>query len=52
VTGAKFGWSGGAESLRILVGVDRDLRARWGIGAKSEAVARAALAEVKRRSRS
>ena len=52
VTGAKFGWSGGAEALRTLVAVDRDLQARWGIGAKSAAVARAALAEVERRSRS
>ena len=51
VTGARFGWSGGAEALRILVRVDRDLEARWGIGAKSLAVAQAALAEVERRSR-
>jgi hypothetical protein len=51
VTGARFGWSGGAEALRILVRVDRDLQARWGIGGKSLAVARAALAEVERRSR-
>lgn len=51
VTGARFGWSGGAEALRILVRVDRDLQARWGIGAKSLAVARAALAEVERQSR-
>jgi PASTA domain len=51
VTGARFGWSGGAEALRVLVRVDRDLQARWGIGGKSLAVARAALAEVERRSR-
>jgi PASTA domain len=51
VTGARFGWSGGAEALRILVAVDRDLQTRWGIGGKSLAVARAALAEVERRSR-
>ena len=50
VTGAKFGWSGGAQALETLIAVDRDLQARWGIGAKSEAVARAALAEVERRS--
>lgn len=49
VTGAKFGWSGGAEALRILVRVDTSLQARWGVGAKSAAVARAALAEVERR---
>jgi len=51
VTGAKFGWSGGAEALETLIAVDRDLQSRWGIGAKSEAVARAALAEVERRSK-
>lgn len=51
VTGARFGWSGGAEALRILVRIDRDLQARWGIGSKSLAVARAALAQVERRSR-
>lgn len=51
VAGAQFGWSGGAEALRILVRVDRDLQARWGIGGKSLAVAQAALAEVERRSR-
>jgi hypothetical protein len=51
VTGSKFGWSGGAEALRILVRIDRDLEARWGIGGKSLAVARSALAEVERRSR-
>jgi PASTA domain-containing protein len=52
VTGARFGWSGGAKALRILIRVDRDLRARWGMGARSERVARAALAAVERRSRS
>ena len=52
VTGAKFGWSGGAEALETLIAVDRDLESRWGIGAKSEAVARAALAEVERRTTS
>ena len=46
VTGARFGWHDGAEALRILVRVDEDLQARWNVGARSEAVARAALAEV------
>ena len=50
VTGAQFGWSGGAEALRTLVQVDQDLQARWNMGAKSAAVAAAALAEVERRS--
>ena len=51
VTGAKFGWSGGEEALRTLIAIDRDLQARWNMGAASEKVARAALAEVERRSR-
>ena len=46
VTGARFGWHDGDEALRILIRVDEDVQARWGFGAKSEAVARAALAEV------
>ena len=49
VTGARFGWHDGAEALRILIRVDEDVQARWGVGAKSEAVARAALAEVQRK---
>lgn len=51
VTGARFGWSGGAEALRILVRVDKSLQARWGVGGKSLALAKAALAEVERKSR-
>jgi PASTA domain len=50
VTGAQFGWSGGADALRILVRVDHDLQSRWDMGGKSAAVAEAALAEVERRS--
>jgi hypothetical protein len=46
VTGARFGWSGGADALRILIAVDNDMQARWEIGARSEAVARATLAYV------
>jgi hypothetical protein len=46
VTGARFGWSGGADALRTLIAVDEDMQARWGIGARSEAVARATLAYV------
>jgi hypothetical protein len=47
VTGAKFGWSGGADALRVLIAMDRDLHARWGFGARSAAIASSALAEVK-----
>lgn len=51
VTGARFGWWHGAEALRILIGVDQRVDAMWGIGARSEAVARAALAYVEARTR-
>jgi hypothetical protein len=51
VTGARFGWSNGAEAIRIVIRVDRELEQRFGFGAKSEAVARRALAEVERLSR-
>jgi hypothetical protein len=46
VTGAKFGWWHGANALRELIAADRAAQQRWGIGRKSELVARAALAEV------
>lgn len=51
VTGAKFGWWHGAEALRELIAADRAAQKRWGIGRKSELVARAALAEVEARSK-
>jgi hypothetical protein len=47
VTGARFGWHDGAEALRILIRVDERLQRRWKFGARSEAVARAALAYVR-----
>jgi hypothetical protein len=50
VTGAKFGWWKGAEALELLVAVDRRAQRTWGIGKKSEATARAALARVKAKS--
>ena len=50
VTGARFGWKNGDDALRILIRVDRGLHRRFGIGARSEAVARRALAEVLRQS--
>jgi hypothetical protein len=49
VTGAKFGWWHGADALRELVAADRAAQKRWGIGQKSELVARTALAEVEAR---
>lgn len=50
VDGAKMGWWHGADALQTLIGVDQDVWKLWGIGEKSEAVARAALAEVDARS--
>ena len=51
VTGAKFGWSGGAAALETLVAVDTRVQKLWGVGARSEAVARKALAKVEAASR-
>jgi hypothetical protein len=51
VTGARFGWWHGAQALQTLIAVDQQLEREWGIGGKSQAVARAALAQVRRRSR-
>jgi hypothetical protein len=49
VTGATFGWWHGAEALRELIAADRIAQQRWGIGRKSELVARNALARVEAR---
>jgi hypothetical protein len=46
VTGARFGWHEGAQALRILIKVDQSLERRFGFGARSEVVARRALAYV------
>lgn len=51
VAGARMGWWHGAEALRTLIAVDRRAQQLWGIGAKSEAVASRALAEVEARKR-
>jgi hypothetical protein len=51
VTGAKFGWWHGAQALKTLIAVDRRTQQLWGIGARNERIARAALAEVEARSR-
>jgi PASTA domain len=51
VAGARFGWWHGDEALRILLADDAKVRARWGIGARSEWLARRALAEVEAKSR-
>jgi hypothetical protein len=51
VTGAEFGWWQGAEALTILIQADEQLQQKFGTGAKYEAAARAALAEVERKSK-
>ena len=51
VTGARFGWSTGAEALRTLIAVDRRVQKLWRLGGRSEVVARNALAFVEQRSR-
>jgi PASTA domain len=51
VTGAKFGWWHGAEALRILIADDRRAQALWGVGSRSAADARQALAEVEARAK-
>jgi len=48
VTGAKFGWWHGDQALVKLIAVDQKVEQIWGIGHRSEAVARAALAKVRR----
>ena len=51
VTGARLGWWQGAQALETLIAVDRKVERMWGIGTRSEHVARAALAEVRKKSR-
>jgi hypothetical protein len=51
VTGAEMGWWHGAEALNTLLAADKRVWALWGIGARSSAVARQALAEVEARSK-
>ena len=51
VTGARFGWWHGAEALRILIRIDRRVESKWGIGYRSEAAARRALADVEARAK-
>jgi hypothetical protein len=50
VTGAQMGWWHGAEALKTLEAVDRRAWANWGIGARSNAVARQALKQVEAKS--
>jgi hypothetical protein len=49
VTGARFGWWHGADALQTLIRVDQHVEREWGVGARSESVARATLAQVRRK---
>jgi hypothetical protein len=51
VTGASFGWSGGAEALRQLIATDARVQKAWGVGGRSERLARRTLAAVEAKSR-
>ena len=51
VSGARMGWWHGAEALRTLVAVDARTESLWGIGGKSQLLARRALAEVQARAK-
>jgi hypothetical protein len=51
VDGAGFGWWHGSQALVKLIAVDRKVERLWGIGHRSEAVARRALKRVERKSR-
>ena len=50
LAGARMGWWRGAEALRRLIAVDVHAGSLWGVGAKSAAAARRALAEVEAKS--
>jgi hypothetical protein len=49
VAGARAGWWHGSDALKTLIDVDRRVWQLWGIGARSESIARTALAEVEAR---
>jgi PASTA domain len=51
VDGANFGWSHGEQALVQLIAIDSRVERMWGVGRRSELVARAALARVRRLSK-
>jgi len=51
VSGARMGWWHGADALRTLIAVDARTESLWGIGGKSQLLARRALAEVQARAK-
>ena len=46
VAGARLGWWQGDDALRTLIAADNKVWALWGIGARSESIARTSLAQV------
>jgi PASTA domain len=51
VDGARMGWWHGADALRTLIAVDQRTETLWGIGDKSEKIARRTLTEVMARAK-
>jgi hypothetical protein len=51
VDGARAGWWHGADALQTLIRADQTVWDLWGIGARSQAIARHALSEVEARSK-
>jgi hypothetical protein len=51
VAGARMGWWQGDDALRTLIAADNKVWALWGIGARSEAIARTTLAQVDARAK-
>jgi len=51
VDGANFGWWHGSQALEKLIAVDKRVERMWGMGRRSEVVARVALKRVRRLSR-
>ncbi len=49
IAGARAGERDAREALEILIEIDRDLQKSWGVGAKSEALARETLHEIRSR---
>ena len=51
VTGARNGWSRGAEALKVLIAVQKRAEHAWGVGTKDRLAAEKALLEVQARAR-
>ena len=47
MTGARFGWWGGAEALETLIRADRRAEKLWRVGSRNRALAQQALREVR-----